>query len=71
MAYLCIQKAANELQRYVKREDSSEEEAARMRLTPNYTNRTVFSADQENALEEYLIIYSKMSYGLERLTAGN
>lgn len=38
-----------------------------MLLTINYANRTVFSADQENALQEYLINCSKMCYDLDPL----
>lgn len=56
------------LHRYVKKKkECSEQEAGRIRLTPNYANRTVFNAVQENALQEYLITCSQMFYGLDTI----
>lgn len=70
---ISLRKAANEkhvnfmtLQRYVqKKKKCPAQEAENLRLTPNYANRAVFSVDQENALQEYLINCSRMCYGLD------
>ena len=50
------------LQRYVKK--AGEEGLEDMRLTPNYANGKVFSAEQENDLVGYLQTSSRMHHGL-------
>ncbi|KAF2898418.1 hypothetical protein ILUMI_07759 [Ignelater luminosus] len=54
------------LSRYVKKlENRTEEERENISFTPNYANKKMFSNDQEKELKEYIITYSKMSYGLD------
>src|SRR5258705_5718589 len=46
--------------RYVRKNKGSPQ----ARLTPNYANRKIFSEEQEQALESYLVTCAKMFYGL-------
>lgn len=55
------------LYRYVKKNNSSDSVVSRM--TPNYANRKVFQEEHEKNLKEYIIICSKMCYGLDTIEA--
>ncbi|XP_031337375.1 uncharacterized protein LOC116166537 [Photinus pyralis] len=53
------------LQRYVKKQNTAGE-GSNIRLTPNYACRQIFTPEQEDTLEEYVVICAKMCYGKSR-----
>lgn len=54
------------LHRYVQKKKAAVNETE-IRMTPNYAVNKVFSTNLEKSLEEYLVICSKMCYGLDTL----
>ncbi|XP_072395126.1 uncharacterized protein [Diabrotica undecimpunctata] len=51
--------------RYVKKKKAANDEGSnvKIRFTPTYNSRLIFTAEQEKLLSEYLLIYPKMCYG--------